>query len=84
MRVFRYSKYKSIYHTKKLLEVNLHDIRKNTNPICRKFEVHVFQLFDFKHGHIEIFQNLLDKVPLDIFYLTFDGRLLWINEISRT
>ena len=28
------------HHTKKLFEVNLHDIRKNTNPISQKTEVH--------------------------------------------
>ena len=28
------------YHTKKLLEVNLHDIRKNKNPISQKTEFH--------------------------------------------
>ena len=28
-----------IYHTKELLEVDLHDIRKNTSPISQKTEV---------------------------------------------
>ena len=28
-----------VYHTKKQFEVNLHDIRKNTNPISQKIEV---------------------------------------------
>ena len=29
-----------VYHTKKLFEVNLHDVRKNTTPISQKTEVH--------------------------------------------
>ena len=29
-----------LYHTKKLFEVNLHDIRRNTSPISQKTEVH--------------------------------------------
>ena len=52
------------YHTKKRLEVKLHDIRKNTNPISQKNGSRLFEMLDLKYGHVEFFQNLLDNVPL--------------------
>ena len=41
-----------VYNTKKLLEVNLHDIRKNTNPISQKTEVHFSGYFKYHISNV--------------------------------
>ena len=71
-----------VYQIKNVLEIDLHDIRKNTNPL--------FKIFDPKYGHVEFFQNLLVKVPVAsrIFYHHFWFNFLWrffrISKISRS
>ena len=65
-----------LYHTKKLFEVNPHDIRKN---ITLKNGSPLFKIFDPKHGHVEFFQNLREHVPVGYsgFYYHFLFNFSW-------
>ena len=53
-----------VYNHKKLLDVNLHGMRKNTNPIWQKTDVHFSRYLTPNMAMSNFFQNILDNVPL--------------------
>ena len=60
------------YYTKKLLEVNLHDTRKNKNPIGQKTEVYFSRYLTPNKAKSSFSKNLPDNVPVGYHHFLFN------------